>query len=218
MLNIGEREDKIMLFKVSKLKPILKHAWKNTGLVVGAAEEDGDISFYYFAGKDWIIAVYSDGITKELKGALIELVGDLPSAGEEFISYRGNNQQQVGFEEHFAIWDKYHEAYNKGQTYQAHNTSLVINDEETPEDLRVYTCEDGTVMTVLEKISKIIDTSECAEGELVDAEQIKVKDAEMEMLMWISDSCYVAAVNSDPTEGSRADGYLQRLKKALKAE
>ena len=83
-----------MLFKVSKLKPLLKEAWKSTGLVVGTSEKkDGTADQLYFAGQNWIMSVNYEEISKELKGALIELVGDLPEAGHEIISYKGSNQE-----------------------------------------------------------------------------------------------------------------------------
>ena len=62
-----------MLFKASKLKTVMKNVWKTTGLVVGMRN-----GFLYLAGNDWTVAMEADKVTKEVKGAIIELVGDLP--------------------------------------------------------------------------------------------------------------------------------------------
>lgn len=198
-----------MLFKASKLKTIMKSAWKTTGLVVGARE-----GFLYLAGNDWTIAIEVNDITKEVKGAIIELVGDLPEDGREFISYKGNNQEQFGFAEQFALWSMYWEAQESRNICQAFNTNMVISNGSL-EDIRIFTCKDGTAMTVLEKIYKMIDYGSLSEDECLNADEVKIKAGEEEMLLWATDICFVAARNIDYDEEQAK--YIEAIRK-VKAE
>lgn len=200
-----------MLFKASKLKTVMKSVWKTTGLVVGMRK-----GFLYLAGDHWTIAIEADRITKEIKGAIIELVGDLPVEGGEFISYKGSNQEQFGFAEQFAIWEMYWTAQENHDICDAHNTNMVVsNEDRLQNDIRIFTCEDGTAMTVLEKIYKMIDYSELTEDECMEADEVKIKAGEEEMLLWATDICFVAARNIDYDEEQAK--YIEAIRK-VKAE
>ena len=76
-----------MFFKQSAFEKLLKKAVKMPGLRVEHAAdvtEDGEIrdAHYILEGGFWIIAIYDWALTKEAKGAMIKLVGDLPKYGE----------------------------------------------------------------------------------------------------------------------------------------
>ena len=66
-----------MYFNISKLKKIFKESWKSAYGLTVAHFSSGE---YYIkgAGGAWKIKYNADCMPKEVKGALIELIGDLP--------------------------------------------------------------------------------------------------------------------------------------------
>ena len=101
----------------------------------------------------------------------------------------------------------------------AADTNVIIDDVNGA--LRIYACEDGTTMTVLEKISRVISYAAIGQegnGEMLEAERIKVEDAERAMLMWATDMCYVAAYSVEPDEENTAWKYLETLKRTIRTQ
>ena len=201
-----------MLFKASKIKSLMKEAWKSTGLVVGSIDNENGINEVYIGGIGWMISIDYLSMSKELKGAIVELVGDIPLAGKEIISYKGYNQDQFGFYQTHNI----REILKKelaGYASVAADTNLIISDPAGA--LRVY-AYDNKIMTVLEKLNSAIDYGMIDsenDGESLLAERISVRDAEMAYLIWATESCYVAGFNIDPDEDNQALLYLRSIER-----
>ena len=201
-----------MLFKASKIKSLMKEAWKSTGLVVGSIDNENGINEVYIGGIGWMISIDYLSMSKELKGAIVELVGDIPLAGKEIISYKGYNQDQFGFYQTHNI----REILKKelaGYASVAADTNLIISDPAGA--LRVY-AYDNKIMTVLEKLNSAIDYGMIDsenDGESLLAERIYVRDAEMDYLIWATESCYVAGFNIDPDEDNQALLYLRSIER-----
>ena len=72
-----------MFIKNSKFKKLLKDAYKNHTLNVGRTEE----GVFIIESPTWHMEVLEEFLTNEIKAMIVELVGDLPAAGQAF-SYR----------------------------------------------------------------------------------------------------------------------------------
>ncbi len=87
-----------MFFKLSVLKHMLKDAYKSSGLTVGHMAESGtgEPEGYYAAGSWWVMWFDKAKMPKEVKGALVELCGDLPDTGEVFKAIKDmGNQYEI---------------------------------------------------------------------------------------------------------------------------
>lgn len=95
--------DTTMFFNISKLKKMFKEAYKTGGLTV-AHLEDGE---YYIAHAEgvWKIKYREDCMPKEVKGALIELIGDLPELDTTLVACE-DEDPQYEFVDTFGIIDK----------------------------------------------------------------------------------------------------------------
>lgn len=69
-----------MFLNIAKFKKLLKEAYEGKGLRVGRP----GASWYCIQGAYWSMEVPVDYMKKEAKAALVELIGDLPAAGQGF--------------------------------------------------------------------------------------------------------------------------------------
>lgn len=67
-----------MFINCTKFKVLLKEAYKYQMLTVGLSEE----GMYYIRGRWWHMEVPKEYLKKEIKAAIVALVGDLPEPGE----------------------------------------------------------------------------------------------------------------------------------------
>lgn len=79
-----------MFIKNSVFKKVIKEAWSGPGLTIGNMH-----GRYVIITDIMTMFVKTDCITKEVKGALIELAGDLPVIGEIYTAYKNGENQQV---------------------------------------------------------------------------------------------------------------------------
>lgn len=85
-----------MFFKMSKLKKLLKDAYKVGGLTVGRSiTTAGGTEGIYLSSGWWILWFAYETMEKEIKAAIIELCGDLPAPGEVFQASKGGNQYEI---------------------------------------------------------------------------------------------------------------------------
>lgn len=79
-----------MFLKPTIFKKLIKEAWAGGGLTVGC---NGKTLFV--EGGYWVINMKMRYVPNNLKASLVELVGELPAAGEVFESHKGEENQQV---------------------------------------------------------------------------------------------------------------------------
>lgn len=79
-----------MFVRLNILKKLMKEAYK-TGLVIANSGER-----ILIAGRYWEMDIANYAIPKELMGAIIELVGELPRVGERFSATKDGNQIEIG--------------------------------------------------------------------------------------------------------------------------
>ena len=68
-----------MFINLIEFKKLLKNAYKGGGLIVGRLEEDMVLTN---GSGTWGVQVEAECVPNKLKGALVELIGDLPEYGE----------------------------------------------------------------------------------------------------------------------------------------
>lgn len=68
-----------MFINLIEFKKLLKNAYKGGGLIVGRLEEDMILTN---GSGTWGVQVEAECVPNKLKGALVELIGDLPEYGE----------------------------------------------------------------------------------------------------------------------------------------
>lgn len=79
-----------MIFNTQIFKKMLKGAYTGSGLNV--AREKGR---YIFAGNYWCMTIRGDAFPKKAKAAAIELIGEFPAEGENFI-IRNKEEKRMG--------------------------------------------------------------------------------------------------------------------------
>lgn len=88
-----------MFLNLTEVKKLMKHAYKNSGLVVGC--QRGLIAAN--SAGTWGFRVDERHIPKKLKAAVVELIGDLPEEGEIY-TYCWNGLRQVMEPGHFDFY------------------------------------------------------------------------------------------------------------------
>ncbi len=68
-----------MFISTAGFKKLVKLAYNTGGLTVGATDEE-----YLFQGNTWVMRIGKDCLPNKEKAAVVELVGELPAAGEVF--------------------------------------------------------------------------------------------------------------------------------------
>lgn len=106
-----------MFIDKAAFKRLIKTNYKGLGLRIAKSDE-GMISI---SGSGWIVEVDEECITKEIKGSLIELVGDFPKRGQ-VITYKPNESEKEELEEdNMMLWKRCEE---EGES--AHETRALI--------------------------------------------------------------------------------------------
>lgn len=96
-----------MFLEITKLKKLMSEAYKGAGLMVGS----NDINLTVTSGW-WGFSLEHIYIPKKLKGALAELIGDLPENGEAYRYTREETSAVEDFFDKFDFYDQWHEARN----------------------------------------------------------------------------------------------------------
>lgn len=78
-----------MFIKQSVFEKLIKKAYKYDALRIYKSEDDDLI----IDTPNWTLGIHKDFITKEVKGALVKLVGDLPERTESILYGKGGNMQ-----------------------------------------------------------------------------------------------------------------------------
>ena len=78
-----------MFIKQSLFEKLIKKAYKYDALRIYKSEDDDLI----IDTPNWTLGIRKDFITKEVKGALVKLVGDLPERTESILYGKGGNMQ-----------------------------------------------------------------------------------------------------------------------------
>lgn len=90
-----------MFVKMSILKKMMKDAYKAGCMIVGEAPlADEDSEGLIIAGGWWTFGIEYAYAPKELKAAVMELGGEIPSGGQCYRALSSGNQEHIGFTEH----------------------------------------------------------------------------------------------------------------------
>ena len=143
-----------MFIKTSVFKRLIKTTWTSSGLTVGRRGEH-----YIVKCSQFVLYINEKYFKKEIKAAIIELVGELPEQGEIFKEDKeGNRQQEMALDE---IWDignfkECNSKYKKTEVFLNAGGDLqrVIQDESTKEKFYIP-----------ENIVEMVSTNDMEEGE-----------------------------------------------------
>lgn len=86
-----------MFLEITKLKKLMKEAYKGSGLLVGI--DDGKLTV---CGGLWGFSMEQIYVPNKLKGALAELIGDFPESGE---AYRYTREEAKAEDDFFSKFD-----------------------------------------------------------------------------------------------------------------
>ena len=78
-----------MFIGTNEFKKLIKAAYNNGRLVMGATEEE------FFLEGGWVIRIDRDELPNKEKAAIIELTGEFPAAGQVFKASKGENNQYL---------------------------------------------------------------------------------------------------------------------------
>lgn len=178
-----------MYLKSSLFKKMLKEAYKGYGLTVGCSKEG-----YYLAGTWWVAWFPESKIPKEVKGAVIELCGDLPEIGQTFRANKEGNQYEIGQEEIYDLPRIYKECGHRYIT-----TKVIL--ERKNEMVRIIKDEKTNHVAAVKEIAiNLIDNREIEEGE---TQPIGPVGKEIpRLILWGNERCYfmAAAGGAEETE------------------
>ncbi len=156
-----------MFLKMSVLKKMMKKAYKGGCLIIGDApvveEDEITMDGYVISSGWWSFWIDKDYIPKELKGAIIELCGELPFDGHYFKASESlGNQEMLPF------------------AAEVHPVNLYMNAKEPVEVTRVMmTKGSGGVMRILQnRKTNTADAINEIIMDLIDKKAIKEEDGE----------------------------------------
>lgn len=79
-----------MFISTNEFKKLIKAAYNNGRLVMGATEEE-----FFLEGGSWVLRIDRDELPNKEKAAIIELTGEFPAAGLVFKACKGENNQYL---------------------------------------------------------------------------------------------------------------------------
>ncbi|MDE7436693.1 MAG: hypothetical protein K2N01_12865 [Lachnospiraceae bacterium] len=179
-----------MFFKMSKLKKLLKDAYKVGCLTVGrSATTAGQEEGIYLSSGWWILWFLCDTMEKEIKAAIIELCGDLPAPGEVFLASKGGNQYEIEQKEVYDLPAQFFK--NEGECKV---TEVIL-------ETRWYTAsiiqeKSGAIHLVRNRIIEMFDGKGLREGEAWPTGPKIVG----EMIGWTNYECYLAVLPIEKDE------------------
>lgn len=95
-----------MFVSATNFKKLIKKSWAAEGLTIGATENE-----IFLAGGSWVIRVFKREIPNKIKAAIVELIGELPAAGEVFTCYKKEaTQYEVAENEYWNIRERFESA------------------------------------------------------------------------------------------------------------
>ena len=106
-----------MFIKTSVFKKLIKSSYTGSGLTVGRIEEN-----YIVCCPQFILYINENHFKKEIKAAIIELVGELPEQGEVFKEDKEGNRQQI-----MALDEIYNIGTFKGCNLKYRITNIILN-------------------------------------------------------------------------------------------
>lgn len=190
-----------MFFKMSKLKKLLKNAYKVGSLTVGHMEEsEGTEEGIYLSSGWWILWFLWDTMEKEVKAAIIELCGDLPAPGQVFKAYKDGNQYEIEQNELFnlpALFERSNEKYRI--------TEVIL--ETGQYNVRILQNLSGETRWMQESIIEMLDNKSLREDERVP--KGPVSRIGEEIILWGNGDGYLAVfpVSKDQNNDEHAQCY-----------
>ena len=172
-----------MIFNEKVLKKLMKTAYQGAGLLV--ANKEGR---YILEGGWWRISMSEWVFSKKGKSAVVELIGQIPQAGESFRCTAGGNQMELPeMEDLDEIINElnFNDIYNKTEVMIEHNGVLI----------RILQNEKRDICCINELIVDLLTgKAEPGEGEYVDGAVLRG-----DCLYWASDECSLEVGKIDIT-------------------
>lgn len=174
-----------MFIKMSKLKALIKEAYKNGCLIVGNAPlTPKDLDGLLIAGGWWALGIAYDHAPKELKAAVIETGGELPYSGDCYRASGEGNQVHMGFTEHSNPAVLF-----KKCAYDLTVSKVVIHFMDS---VRLLQNEaDGHIIGIKNKALELIDL-ESIDYDAGEYKPIGPVTADNEVVCWGNNMCYLA--------------------------
>lgn len=192
-----ERRDK-MIFNLKVFRKLIKEAYNGIGLAVG---KDG--TEYFLEGGTWVMRIKEKAFAKEYKGAVIELVGDLPEAGEVLRATKDNVQYELPFN---SVWRMESIDQAKIPVYQT-NTYL----EHKGTMCRVMQGQNNRCMVMTATLEAVVDAS--ALDEEIDTHiegPNQIRDI-YSALYWQNSTCSFMALTRDEVLSGTEQDILNKL-------
>ena len=186
-----------MIFKTSVLKNMMKTAYKGNGLY--AANINGKI---ILGGAWWFISIEESVFPNKAKAALVELIGEIPAAGESFRCTSAGNQME------FPTFDLLKEIAEVNWEDQYERKGLII--ESGLGLIRPYQNDSHTVY-LSELITELMGgTTEPGENEGISGPaKIRLQD---NMVFMETDTCSIAVWE---VKASEEDGVMLKGRNKL---
>lgn len=191
-----------MFIAMNEFKKLIKAAYNNGRLVMGATEEE-----FFLEGGSWILRVLKDELPNKEKSAIIELTGEFPAAGMVFKASKGENNQYLIPENN--VWN-IREAFENCREEMKVTRSLYQKDGETYRIIQHPQTQ--TCIPFNEKFIKLLDKKSlrCEES---SPEGPKAANKNGNMLYWGNETMTLAIlpIFVDRDENKELGEYLQLL-------
>lgn len=185
-----------MFIKQKIFEKLLNEAYKGAGVYIGCTENDLKERVYCIGTSNWAIWVDTLELTKEAKGAIIKLCGDLPTYGHAFEAMKDYNNAERLHTEYRDILKKYitcSEKLRKTRLFAWNHSSAV----------RIFQGSSGKVYPIRCEFVDLIDKKavDSDAGELEPEGPVITPDGSH--VFWRNDTCTVVVCPQEFSENDK---------------
>lgn len=193
-----------MFINPAIFKKIIKNSYGKEGLTIGATEEE-----IFLAGGYWVIRVYKSEMSKKIKAAVIELIGDMPETGEVFTCRKKESTQyEIAENEYWNITENFAAAQiplnvTKIQYTDAWEDTRLLQERETKR-----------CMAIKDIFWKLIDTSAMEEQEGLPKGPV-TDFADTGLIYWQNETMTLAVCRMDMRATEESDFFMNHMEQHL---
>ncbi|RDU22191.1 hypothetical protein [Anaerosacchariphilus polymeriproducens] len=179
-----------MFFNSTVFKRLVNQAWKGAGLTVGRDQDE-----IFLEGGFWVIRIKENKIPNKDKAALIEIVGELPAAGEVFKAIKGTgNQYEIPFNHNWNL-----ESHWKLADTEFGITNVIVKQKEIA--CRVLqNMKKGNCVLINEIFMSLIDLSAMNREEETEPFGPMAVNENGTIMYWKNQICALAVCTRRPNE------------------
>lgn len=189
-----------MFISTTGFKKLVKSAYNTGGLTVGASAEE-----YLFQGATWVMRIGKEHLPNKEKAAVVELVGELPAAGEVFKAVKKCPIQYLA--KGNPVWDIGSQFFEAKEQFNV--TKAVFEVDEYL--VRVLQNKQNNLCIPINETFTGIISIDAIDKENEDLPEGPVRRSDGDIMYWKNNAMVFAACIIDCGEESPLAEYLRLL-------